>query len=1458
MSNIAPTYDKFYREHGVRTSGLLVNPPTAPLSSLILPRNSAYHWFGYTHSEQVGLAQDDPIAKGVKRYIFATNIEKYQQEDIVGDPRDLPLITTTMTRSYFAENKKIRKLKGGIEFINDEHCLVAYNYGLLNDHYRYTGITRELDRWLNYHRTVYKNIARETAKSNRQHFLEFHVPEMVPPLSLLELTENGIDKNIARRIPDPDNWALVELYNLLTVDYNAYIFKDIVNQPAALDKINLIVICGDVFTIMNLGKLMGFAGTGDDMTSGRSRLAKRFLKSMLSMREHMSIGANNNSAAAAKVIAEVGKFGSDVDDDEDTLEEENSKEGKFSTSIANNELEDEDDEDEWAPIEHETVTSLDPFAALRNSEKEASNTKKAKDTVTKDVVIVEEDEDDAIDRAIDKELDQLEEMEERLFADIDEATIAYQEYIPTLDKKLEEEVVKHAQKYADVGLMTPAEVNRVKKMASKVNDIPSPTNKGQSLVKGSKIQAEDLKIGMGATLVNDKIIGVTDDSMKHSSLTVFDNQYITDTMQKDVANMVLAIQASGIMVLDYKMERVANIKDEYWIYKVKVQPVGGSPSTISFRMPVVEEDGTYMASGSRYRTRKQRGDLPLRKVGPDEVALTSYYSKMFINRTPRKQYNYSTWLVNTIIAASLSNEKGNTISKVMLNDVSDPTQVVPRAYSAIATRVSSFVSGDNTFYFDINRIEQTFGEKWDGKIPLPVGKDKAGKTLYLDNNDNVLTAKSNGKSLGTISEIIGLDNSKRPVDFAETKIFSKSIPLGIILAYQLGFGKLLKTLKCKVKKMGRRQAYQLANDEWVLYFKSHKLIFSEKDKVATLLLKGFARADKITRKHELYAYDKQLNYNAIFDALKVPVRYLREIPLMFDLWIDPITKDILEVMKEPTDMVLLLIRATELLLNDTHPKSTDVKYMRDKGYERHAGLLYGELIRSIRTYNNKPLSSSNKLELHPEVVWYAITKDPAHMILKEANPIHELKEQESVIYGGTGGRSTVSMTAKDRTFHENSLGSTSEATVDNGDTGAVIYTTFNPNYTNVRGMTEKVNIKGDLEPGRLVSTSMLLAPGAENEDAKRTGFTSVQNSSTTFCTGYTSLPVRTGAERVVGARTSPMYNVTAKTDLTVTKVTSKAITVETKDGKSDTYQLGRVFGTWDNKQIPHELVTDLKRGDKIKTGETISYNKHYFEPDPINKNHTTFKTSLLARVALIEGADGYEDSSAMSTKITGVMDTKVGHIRDILLTKDQGISGLVSVGDSVSPDTILCTIHNEQSTSNIFDEEAIKSLEALSASTPKAKYKGLVERIEVRYVPEIDAMTESLGEVVNEADRLLYRERAELGRLRVNGQVNAGYRIKSNSMTADSIIIRVYITEDVNMGVGDKLVVSNQLKSTVGRVWSNEREKVYTVNDKEEVDVFFSYQSLDNRVVNSPEIIGTTSTLLVKLGELATQAYFGK
>ncbi len=65
--------------------------------------------------------------------------------------------------------------------------------------------------------------------------------------------------------------------------------------------------------------------------------------------------------------------------------------------------------------------------------------------------------------------------------------------------------------------------------------------------------------------------------------------------------------------------------------------------------------------------------------------------------------------------------------------------------------------------------------------------------------------------------------------------------------------------------------------------------------------------------------------------------------LIVDMFIDPITKEILTEMKEPTDFIGLLVRSAELLQTDWSPDETDMMHMRIKGYERMAGAVYTEL-----------------------------------------------------------------------------------------------------------------------------------------------------------------------------------------------------------------------------------------------------------------------------------------------------------------------------------------------------------------------------------------------------------------------------------------------------------------------------------------------------------------------------------
>ena len=81
--------------------------------------------------------------------------------------------------------------------------------------------------------------------------------------------------------------------------------------------------------------------------------------------------------------------------------------------------------------------------------------------------------------------------------------------------------------------------------------------------------------------------------------------------------------------------------------------------------------------------------------------------------------------------------------------------------------------------------------------------------------------------------------------------------------------------------------------------------------------------------------------------------------------------------------------------------------------------------------------------------------------------------------------------------------------------------------------------------------------------------------------------------------------------------------------------------------------------------------------------------------------------------------------------------------------------------------------------------------------------------------------------------------------------IKIYITADVPASSGDKSVFCNQMKTVIGRVLAGD----VTTESGKTVDAIFGAKSIDDRIVSSPFIIGTTATLLYVFGAMAVAAY---
>jgi hypothetical protein len=372
---------------------------------------------------------------------------------------------------------------------------------------------------------------------------------------------------------------------------------------------------------------------------------------------------------------------------------------------------------------------------------------------------------------------------------------------------------------------------------------------------------------------------------------------------------------------------------------------------------------------------------------------------------------------------------------------------------------------------------------------------------------------------------------------------------------------------------------------------------------------------------------------------------------------------------------------------------------------------------------------------------------------------------------------------------------------------------------------------------------------------KRVNFIAIQQEHALACEGYHQFTVRTGYDNIIAERTSELFAVIAKKPGTVRSVKDSGMVVDYDDGTDQGYQLGRRFGNAAGLTIAHNVVTPLREGDKFQPGEAICYNDGFFEPDFFDPKRIALKNAVDATTVLWESSDTHEDSSAISRTLSGKLSANISKVKTIQVAFDQKVSQLVTVGQKVEADSVLCFIEDSvTASSDLFTRDNIDTLRAIGAQTPRAKVKGVVERIEYFYHGDKEDMGESILALANQGDKELKARALARGGKVFTGEVDGGFRIDANQLPMGYMAIRIYITSQVASGVGDKGVFCNQLKTVHGRVIEDQ----VTTEAGVEVDAIFGMKSIENRIVHSPVMIGTTARLMHELGKKAVALYRGE
>lgn len=1063
----------YYRQFGLRRAVQLVAPTLRPIAQLELPRQAIIHHLPMDET-LYGIDQDDPLLAKERRMVAVDHVLKLTGDK--GPPRPRPVPIMGLVRDYHRRNRRTRRVFNIETILRDPVSPLVINYGLLPHVYYYTKTyLASYNKWYNLQVTQLDTIVQRLQDTKRTQYLPCYLPTHLPSLQQLNRGSRGINRSVLNLFNEPSALFILELWKWLGEDRETSLLSRF--PEGQLDRINFIWIESGHWFVMNLGLLDSWRKSEryPKASIAPMQMQRRFLRLLMYLFETRSVHTDDVPIATPEAPSQTTEPATPAGDMEtpkaDTVRTqpvrikvetpEGSRTLRLQTGMNVDLLpEDEQVEETAANIEliDEAITrdleTLDQMYERRTQAAQAAQTQVEDEQAP--VEIVERDKPSASD-------------------DVDEIRYTPQE------RTLESGIMDQANLYADQGLLSAAEYRRMTALSAAYRKLPDPYKQSESLAAAAQINVEDLKIRKDIQVPDSSTI--FDKSMLSSTLSDFTSRYVEELLPKDIVRSVLAIQHAGVAVTGYTVEEVEDAMGHYENHAVQLTPVRGKPSTVHFRLPKVDPDGTYTSNGVRQRMRLQRIDIPIRKLSPSRVALTSYYAKTFVNRSQKKVHDYTGWLTNQIAARGLDPED-QSITDIMLADVFDSYQVVPRIYSALAQRFRAFRAGEYEFFLDYHTRHQHFGQEWvetaEREGWTVIGRHRK-KPIVVDRADALYVIDGESiQELGRIETLIGLQG-KAPIEVTEVKILNKQLPLGIILAYLLGLDGLIEITNATPRRVPTGERLFLADHEFAVRFEDEALVFSRDNRIATMLFAGFNVYEQSIRNYASHLFNRKDIYQNVLDQNRIGPRYLREAELMRDLFVDPITRTILEQMREPTDLVGLLLRSCELLMTDWSPAETDMRYMRIRGYERLAGTVYSELVRSIRGQRSRGSVANSKIEMAPYAVWQAITQDSANKQVEESNPIHNLKEKEEVTFSGSGGRSARSMVKRTRVFHENDMGVISEATKDSGDVAITTFLTMDPNLVDLYGRIKPFDPKEN-GPASMVSTSALVSPAADRDD----------------------------------------------------------------------------------------------------------------------------------------------------------------------------------------------------------------------------------------------------------------------------------------------------------------------------------------------------------------------------------------
>jgi len=652
----------------------------------------------------------------------------------------------------------------------------------------------------------------------------------------------------------------------------------------------------------------------------------------------------------------------------------------------------------------------------------------------------------------------------------------------------EEELDKAADKaIEETPDLSPAQKERAKEMSRKY----------KTLQIGGKSLAEVTK-KVDDKLEDDKVDAAVADVDKDdrpdtaSSIAELDATYVKKAMDRDIGNILTSFNKQGMFLTDVKDEVSIDELNELRTITATYEDTKHKTHRIKFTIPKVDDKGRAKVNGSLKAMTKQRVSNPICKVSPIRVTLNSNFNKVIVERNTNVAHDFMSWFGKLL---SKSKDAGITV-QTKIGKCNYPTRPLSYEYTSIGTKYEYVKLNDTEIYLEYDKRESLFPKEFASQyaeLENKYGTFFATRIFASDTfcyfiKADGMVSRVNMKNptdyetsalIDTLIEISTL-SSIGPIDeFMELHILNKAVPVIFALAYRYGLTNMLNycNVTYDLQDAGTRQHNNTS--DIVIKFSDKRLVIGRVPAVNALLFAGLNDFDLSNVLYE--DMDEKDIYYDLLQQKKLSINNIKGIDDFFDLFIDPITRDILREMREPTNVRDLVIRATSMLTTRDHKPAASATNFRFRGVEQMTGIIYNEMARAFATYKHKSIGATNKFSMSDYTIKQRIMEEQLMENVNILNPIDDIKAYSKFSNAGSGGRSAETFMIPDRQFTKDSLGVVSEATVDNGKVGLNATLPFNPLISNVRGMAVAPD-PDKLEPENMLSLNSLIMPGVTNDD----------------------------------------------------------------------------------------------------------------------------------------------------------------------------------------------------------------------------------------------------------------------------------------------------------------------------------------------------------------------------------------